>query len=55
MDICKSYGRGGNNGSYDSAEKYGLGGYDQLDIWRMLLECSYMASVGRRIYPSNTP
>ena len=42
MVICKSYGCWSSHDTYDRAEIYELGGYDELDLWRMLFECSYV-------------
>lgn len=42
MVLCKSYGGWSSYDTHDSAEIYELGGYDELDFWRMLFECSYV-------------
>ena len=42
MVICKSYGCRSSYDTHDRAEIYELGGYDELDLWRMLFECSYV-------------
>ena len=42
MVLCKSYGCWSSYDTHDSAEIYELGGYNELDLWRMLFECSYV-------------